>query len=68
MGVHDVERHLHRVELESVIGCDLQHVEVDVRIFVAGEPDVADLACLLASSMLLQLPALRKCGRDLRSG
>ena len=46
--VHDVERHLHGVEVEAVLLGHFEHVEMDVRIFVAGEADVADLAGLLA--------------------
>ena len=44
MGIHHVERHLDRVEVESVISCNLQHVKVDVRILMAGKTDVADFA------------------------
>ena len=45
--VHDVERHLHGVEAEAVLGRHLEHAQVDQRIFVAGEADEADLARLL---------------------
>ena len=47
VGVHHVERHLHGVEVEAVLLRDLEHVQVDVRVLVAGEADVADLAGLL---------------------
>jgi hypothetical protein len=39
MSVHDVERHLRRVESETVCGGDLQHPQVDQRVFVPGEAD-----------------------------
>ena len=41
--VHDVERHLHRVELERALLGDFKHVEVDARVFVSGEADVTEL-------------------------
>jgi hypothetical protein len=44
MGVHEIERHLDRVEFESVRIGDLQHVLVHTGIFMAREPDVANLA------------------------
>ena len=43
MRIHHVERHLDRVELESVFLRDLEHVEVDARVLVPGEADVAEL-------------------------
>jgi hypothetical protein len=43
MGVHDVERHLRRVEHEPVCAGHLQHVQVDAGIFMAGEADIAKL-------------------------
>ena len=46
MRVHDVDRHLHGVEVEAVPCGDLEHAEVDWRVLVSGEADVADLACL----------------------
>ena len=46
--VHDVDRHLHRIEMEAMVLRHFQHVEVDVRIFVSGESDEADLAGLFA--------------------
>ena len=45
--VHDVERHLDRVEVEAVLLRDIEHIEVDMRVFVAGEADKADFAGLL---------------------
>ena len=45
--VHHVDRHLHGVEAEAMLLGDLEHVQVDLRILVPGEADVADLAGLL---------------------
>ena len=44
MCVDDVDGHLDGVELEAVLGGHLEHAEVDLRVLVAGEADVADLA------------------------
>jgi hypothetical protein len=44
--VHDVQRHLHGVEREPVLGGDGERVEVNARILVAGEPDEPQLAGL----------------------
>ncbi len=44
--VHHVERHLHRVEGEAVGFGDGKRVQMDVRILVTGEADVAQLAGL----------------------
>ncbi len=44
VGIHDVERHLDRVEGEAVFIGHFQHVQMDKRILVAGEADVAQLA------------------------
>ena len=44
--VHHVQRHLHRVEREAVRRGDGEHVQMDVRILVTGEADVAQLARL----------------------
>ena len=46
MRVHDVERHLRGVEPEAVFPRHFQHVQMDVRILVAGKSDVADFAGL----------------------
>jgi hypothetical protein len=48
--VHHVERHLHRVERDAMRARDLQHVEVDARVLVSGEADVAQLAGALRVS------------------
>ena len=42
MRVHDVDRHLGRVPVEGL----LEHLEMDVRVLVAGEADEAHLARL----------------------
>ena len=47
VGIHDIERHLYRVEVELVLSRHLQHPQVDERVLVAGESDEADLARLL---------------------
>ena len=47
MRVHDVERHLHRVEMGFVRGCSFEHLQVNVRTLVPREPDVTHLPCLL---------------------
>ena len=44
MSVHDVERHLDGIEVEAMFGRDFQHVEMDMRILVSGESDVAGFA------------------------
>ena len=44
--IHHVERHLHRVEREALLARHFEHVEMDVRILVPGEADVAELARL----------------------
>src|SRR2546426_9314470 len=43
MCVHDVQRHLNRIKLETILFGYLKHVQVYTRIFVTGEPDVANL-------------------------
>ena len=47
MRVHHVQRHLHGVEVEAVILRDFQHIKMNVRIFVAGESDIANFASFL---------------------
>jgi hypothetical protein len=42
--VHEVERHLHGIEMEVILFRLLKHVKVNVRVLVAGEADVPDLA------------------------
>src|ERR1700759_942939 len=45
--IHYVDWHLRRVEVKVILLRYLQHPQMNVRIFVAGEADVADLAGLL---------------------
>jgi hypothetical protein len=45
--VEDVDRHLDRIKMEPVMLCDLQHVEVNMGIFVACEADESHLSCSL---------------------
>src|SRR2546427_1455127 len=54
MGIHHVQRHLHRIELEPVRAGGLEHPEMDGRTLVAGESDVADLPCALRRHHRLQ--------------
>lgn len=44
MRVHHVERHLHGIEVEAALGRHFEHLEVDARVLVAGEADIAQLA------------------------
>ena len=44
VGVHGVDGHLHGIEVEAVLGGDLEHAQVNLRVLVAGEADVAELA------------------------
>ena len=44
VGVHNVERHLDRIEMKPMVRSDLQHPEVHDWIFVHSESDMADLA------------------------
>jgi hypothetical protein len=46
LGVHEIQRHLHGVELEAMLPRHVEHVQVDMGILVAGEADVPDLARL----------------------
>src|ERR1035437_656176 len=46
MRVHYIQRHLHGVEAEFVSSSDLQHPEMNERIFMARKTDVTDLPCL----------------------
>src|SRR5580765_2717295 len=40
--IEEVQWHLNRVETETVLRSNLQHVQVDVRVLVAGETDETD--------------------------
>src|SRR6185295_11640820 len=44
MSVHNVERHLYRIEFEPVLLGYLEHIEVDARVLVTGKADVAELS------------------------
>src|ERR1700677_994846 len=44
--VHHVNRHLYGVEMETVLLSDLQHAEMDGRVFVAGKSYIADFYSL----------------------
>src|ERR1700734_463925 len=46
MGVHYIQRHLRRIEVKAVIRGNLQHIQMNMRVLVPGESDVANLACL----------------------
>ena len=58
MRIHQVGRHQHRIEMESVFGCDLQHVKVNMRILVAGKADEAQFAGLPGFDQCLRRAAL----------
>ena len=47
MRIHDIQRHLNSIKVESVLPCHFQHVEVDVWIFMPCESDVSKFARLL---------------------
>src|SRR5256712_2077902 len=44
MGIHHVQRHLHRIEREPVRPGGVEHPEMDGGTLVAGESDIPDLA------------------------
>src|ERR1035437_1096687 len=46
MRVHHVQRHLHGVKVEIVLARVFQHAQMEIRILVAGEADVAYFARL----------------------
>ena len=45
MRVHDIERHLYRVEMKVIFRRYIEHSKVNERIFVSGKTDVTDLTC-----------------------
>ena len=47
VGVHNVDGHLYGVEVDAVLVGHVDHAEVDDGVFVTGEADVAEFACLL---------------------
>src|SRR5256712_4248503 len=54
MGIHHVQRHLHRIEREPVRPGGVEHPEMDGGTLVAGESDIADLPCALRRHHRLQ--------------
>src|SRR5213076_453758 len=46
--IHHVERHLHAVEVEFVLSGEVEHTQVNERVLVACETDIADLAGFLS--------------------
>jgi hypothetical protein len=44
MSIHDVDRHLYRVEMEAVLLSHHKDPEMHLRILMTREPDVANLA------------------------
>jgi len=44
MRIHYIQGHLHRIEAEAVIGSNFQHVQMNLRIFMPSETDVANLS------------------------
>src|SRR5665213_1284304 len=44
MRVHRIERHLNRIEMETVFLRRLQHVQMNMRVLMAGKSDKANLA------------------------
>src|SRR5665213_1830202 len=44
MRVHRIERHLNRIEMETVFLRRLQHIQVNMRVLMAGKSDKANLA------------------------
>ena len=47
VSIHQVQGHLHSVELEPVLGGRFQHVEMNTRILMPGKADEPNLARLL---------------------
>jgi len=60
VGIHYIERHLYRIEMEVVICRDSQRIQVDVGIFVAGKSDVSNLAGFLCGQDRLHCPTFRE--------
>src|SRR5260370_6709023 len=44
-----VQGHLAGIEMELMLGCDVEHTQVNGRVLMAGEADVTDLAGFLRS-------------------
>src|SRR5580704_8173421 len=45
MGVHDIERHLYRIEMKLIFCRHIEHSQVNEWILVSGKTDVADFPC-----------------------
>ena len=58
--VHHIERHLHGIEPERVLGGDFQHPQMHERVFVAREANEADFARLLCGLCRFECAAQRK--------
>src|ERR1700677_4212663 len=60
MRIHDVDRHLYRVEMEAVLLSRRKHPEMDRWILMTGKPDVANLARFPCGDRSLKCAAGRK--------
>src|SRR5271154_6629227 len=60
MRVHDIDRHLHRVETEAMLLPDREHAKMHRRVLMTGKPDVADLAGLTRGDRRFKRAAWRK--------
>jgi hypothetical protein len=49
MSIHDVDGHLHSIEVEAVVLRYLHHAEMNMGVLVTGETDEAYLPCLFGS-------------------
>ena len=58
--VHHIQRHLHGIEVKTVCLRDLQHAEMDARILVPGEANVANFPRLLRLQQRLHRAARGK--------
>jgi hypothetical protein len=57
VSIHQVQGHLHSVELEPVLGGSFQYVEVNARILMPGEADEPNLARLFGGDESLHRPS-----------
>src|SRR5260221_983430 len=60
MRVHHIDRHLHGVKTKTVRAGRFEHLEMNVRVFVTGEPDKPRLAHLIGVFQRLNGAAFRK--------
>ena len=60
VGIHYVQRHLHRVEGVVVLAGDLDHMQMDLWTLMAGEPDKPHLAFFPRLLQILQRPSGRE--------